>query len=131
MALGLSQKQLADLVGCAKRTIQRWEDRGATLIQVTAPLVAPPSEKVPVEAPGPADPVLAGLPVETPPLTATGVPPGTACLAGGLTTRRRPTNCTRRVACCLSGSRAGPPTLQIPGIYWVTDGARTLKSSIF
>jgi transcriptional regulator with XRE-family HTH domain len=32
MALGLSQKQLGDLVGCAKRTIQRWEDRGAILI---------------------------------------------------------------------------------------------------
>jgi transcriptional regulator with XRE-family HTH domain len=32
MALGLTQGELADLLGCTKRTIQRWEDRGASLL---------------------------------------------------------------------------------------------------
>src|SRR5580692_9455687 len=32
MALGLTQQELADLLGCTKRTIQRWEDRGTTLL---------------------------------------------------------------------------------------------------
>jgi DNA-binding XRE family transcriptional regulator len=32
MALGLTQEQMGKLVGCTKRTIQRWEDRGALLV---------------------------------------------------------------------------------------------------
>ncbi len=32
LALGLTQQQLAGLLGCTKRTVQRWEDRGATLL---------------------------------------------------------------------------------------------------
>jgi transcriptional regulator with XRE-family HTH domain len=32
MALGFTQQQLADLLGCTKRTVQRWEDKGATLL---------------------------------------------------------------------------------------------------
>jgi GNAT superfamily N-acetyltransferase len=33
MALRLTQQELGDLVGCTKRTIQRWEDRGALFTQ--------------------------------------------------------------------------------------------------
>ena len=32
MALGLTQKELADIVGRTRRTIQRWEDHGAILL---------------------------------------------------------------------------------------------------
>jgi DNA-binding XRE family transcriptional regulator len=32
MALGLTQKEMGNLVGKTKRTVQRWEDRGALLI---------------------------------------------------------------------------------------------------
>jgi len=32
MALGLTQQKLGDLLGHTKRTVQRWEDRGAILL---------------------------------------------------------------------------------------------------
>ena len=32
MALGLTQEEMGKLVGCTKRTVQRWEDRGALLV---------------------------------------------------------------------------------------------------
>jgi transcriptional regulator with XRE-family HTH domain len=32
MALGLTQQELADLLGCTKRTIQRWQDKGGSLL---------------------------------------------------------------------------------------------------
>jgi transcriptional regulator with XRE-family HTH domain len=32
MALRLTQQEFGDIVGCTKRTVQRWEERGATLI---------------------------------------------------------------------------------------------------
>jgi hypothetical protein len=32
MALGLTQQEFGEIVGLTKRTIQRWEERGATLI---------------------------------------------------------------------------------------------------
>src|SRR5271154_5300149 len=32
MALGFTQQHLADLLGCTKRTVQRWEDRGGILL---------------------------------------------------------------------------------------------------
>jgi transcriptional regulator with XRE-family HTH domain len=32
VALGLTQKEFGDIVGRTKRTVQRWEERGATLI---------------------------------------------------------------------------------------------------
>jgi transcriptional regulator with XRE-family HTH domain len=39
-ALEMSQQQLADLLGVTKRTIQRWEDRGAIITHATAQTLA-------------------------------------------------------------------------------------------
>jgi transcriptional regulator with XRE-family HTH domain len=36
IALGLTQQEFGDMVGCTKRTVQRWEDRGALLVQPEA-----------------------------------------------------------------------------------------------
>jgi DNA-binding XRE family transcriptional regulator len=40
MALGLTQEQLGNLVGRTKRTVQRWEDRGALLVAEEAEALA-------------------------------------------------------------------------------------------
>jgi transcriptional regulator with XRE-family HTH domain len=38
--LRLTQQELGDMVGCTKRTIQRWEDRGAMLLPSQAQALA-------------------------------------------------------------------------------------------
>jgi hypothetical protein len=40
MALQLTQQQLADLLGVSKRTVQRWQDRGGSLLPVHAERLA-------------------------------------------------------------------------------------------
>jgi transcriptional regulator with XRE-family HTH domain len=40
MALGLTQKEFGDIFGRTKRTVQRWEDHGATLLPSEAEALA-------------------------------------------------------------------------------------------
>jgi len=40
LALGVTQKELGDLIGVSKRTIQRWQDRGCNMCPSQAELLA-------------------------------------------------------------------------------------------